>query len=74
MVAEERFQHKRLGYIKYTLSEKHEIPLAKISLNRATKHVSIRGDMVVRTCADGSLKYSKFQDIEPEVEDTWTSG
>ena len=66
MDAEERFQQKRLGYIKYTLSEKHDVPLAKTPLNRATEHVSIRGEIVVRTCANGSLKYRNFQDIEPD--------
>ena len=66
MEEEERFQQKRLGYIKYTLNEKHDIPLAKITLNRASKHVSI---IVVRTFANVPLKYSKFQDIEPEVEE-----
>ena len=56
MDAEERFQQKRLGYIKCNLSEKHDAPLAKITLNRATEHVSIRGEIVVRTCANVSLK------------------
>ena len=50
-------------------TSKHKIPLAKITLNRTTGHVSIQGEVVVRTCASGPLKYSKFQDIEPEVEE-----
>ena len=57
MDAEERYQHKRLGYIKLSLSEIHNIPLEKITLNRASKHVSIRGEIVIKTCANGSLKY-----------------
>ena len=38
-----RYQQKRLGYIKLSLREMHKIPLEKIILNRATKHVSIHG-------------------------------
>ena len=69
MDAEERFQQKRLGYIKICLNKKHEIPLTKITVNRVKKHVSVKGQKVVRTCESGSLKYHKFQNIEEEVED-----
>ena len=46
MDAEERFQQKKkkkTGYIKYYLSEKHEKPLAKITLNSNETRVSTRG-------------------------------
>ena len=50
MDADERFQQKKLGYIKFCPNKKHEIPLAKITLNRVEKHVSVEGQVVVRTC------------------------
>ena len=51
MDADERFQQKKkLGYIKFCQNKKHEIPLAKITLNRVKKHVSVEGQVVVRTC------------------------
>ena len=48
---------------------KHNIPLNSISLNWTSKHVSVKGQIVVKTCQSGSLKYIKYQDIETEVED-----
>ena len=64
MDAEERFHQKRLGYIKNNRSEKDDIPLAKITLNRASKHVSIRGDIVVRTAS--------FKTSSQKSKSTWT--
>ena len=64
MEAEERFCNKRLGYNK-----KHGVPLEQISLNWNTKHLSVKGQMVVKTCRDGSLKFNKYQDVEDEVEE-----
>ena len=64
-----RYQQKRLGYIRLSLSETHKIPLEKIILNRATKHVSIHGRLVINICANGSLKCSKYQDVELNVEE-----
>ena len=69
MDAEERYQQKRLGYIKFCLSEIHKIPLEKITLNRETKDVPIQGEVVIKTGANGSLQYTKYQDIEPTVEE-----
>ena len=67
--ADERAQQKRMGYIKFCQNRKHEVPLAKIVLNRVKKHVTVEGQAVVRTCENGSLKYHKFQNIGKEVED-----
>ena len=47
----------------------HETPIAKITLNRVQKHVSVEGQVVVRTYENESLKYHKFQNVEKEVED-----
>ena len=37
-------------------------------MNWTLKHVSVKGQIVVKTCQSGSLKYIKYQDIETEVE------
>ena len=71
MDVEERFHQKkkRLGYVKYYIHARHGISLPSIPLNRFSKHVSVDGQIVVRTCLSGFLKYHKFQDIESEVEE-----
>ena len=43
-------------------------------MNRLTRHVSVDEQTVIRTCANGSLKYHKYQDIEAEVEETVENG
>ena len=70
MVAEERFHQKRVGDLKWCFHTRHNVPLVQIKMNRLTRHVSVDGQIVIRTCANGSLKYHKYQDIEAEVEET----
>ena len=69
MDAEERFYNKRMGYVKYCIHTRHTIPLSLISLSWTAKHVSVKGQIVVKTCQNGSLKFSKYQDVEDEVEE-----
>ena len=69
MDAEERFHNRRMGYVKYCIHTRHNIPLSLISLNWTSKHVSVKGQIVVKTCQSGSLKFSKYQDVEDEVEE-----
>ena len=64
----ERFHQKRMEYFKYCIHVKHNILLDLISMNWTLKHVSVKGQIVVKTCRSGSLKYMKYQDIETEVE------
>ena len=64
MDAEERFHQKRMVYVKYCIHVKHNILVDLMSMNWTLKHVSVRGQMVVKTCQSGSLKYIKYQDIE----------
>ena len=45
------------------------ILLSSISLNWTSKYVSVKGQIVVKTCQSGSLKYIKYQDVEDEVEE-----
>ena len=69
MDAEERFHNTRMGCVKYFLHTRHNILLSLISLNWTSKYVSVKGQIVVKTCQSGSLKFSKYQDVEDEVEE-----
>ena len=48
MDAEEWF-HKRMGYVKYYIHMKHNVPLESITTNWTMKYVSINGQIVVST-------------------------
>ena len=69
MDAEERFHNKKMGYVKYCIQMKHNVPLESITTNWTMKHVSIKGQIVVKTVHSGNLKYIKYQDVEAEVEE-----
>ena len=88
MGAEERFYNKRMGYVKCSIHKRHDVLLYLISLNWIAKHVTVKGQIVVKTsanwiakhvtvkgqivvktCQSGSLKFSKYQDVEDEVEE-----
>ena len=69
MDADERFHQERMEYVKYCIHEKHNIPLDSISTNWTLKHISVKGQIVVKTCQNGTLTYIKFHDIEAEVEE-----
>ena len=68
MDADERFHQKRMGYVKYCIHEKHNIPLDSITTNWTLKHISVKGQIVVKMCLSGNLTYIKYQGIEAEVE------
>ena len=69
MGAEERFHNKRIGYVKYYIHMKHNVPLESITANWTMKYVSINGQIVVKTVQSGYLKYIKYQDVDAEVEE-----
>ena len=69
MDAEERFHQKRMGYVKYCIHMRHNIPLNSIFSNWTSKYVSVKGQIVVKTCQSESLKFTKYQDVESEVDD-----
>ena len=50
MDAEERFHQKRMGYVKYCIHVKHNVPLDSITTNWTLKHVSVKGQIVVKIC------------------------
>ena len=69
MDAEERFHQKGSGYVKYCIHVKHNIPLDSITKNWTLKHISVKGQIVVKTCQSGTLTYIKYQDTVAEVEE-----
>ena len=74
MDAEERFHQKRMEYVKYCIHVKHNVPLDSITTNWTLKHVSVKGQIVVKTCQSGSLKNIKNQDIEQKSKAKWKNG
>ena len=64
-----RSTNSRMEYVKYCIHMRHDILLKSISLNWTSKYVSVKGQIVVKTCQSGSLKFSKYRDIESEVEE-----
>ena len=50
MDAEERFHQKRMEYVKYFIHVKHNVPLDLISKNWTLNHVSVKGQIAVKTC------------------------
>ena len=68
MDADERFHQKRMGLIKYALHNKHKIPLHKVKLNHKKRSVTVKGQVVVKTCEDGTLKYNQYHNIAEDVQ------
>ena len=64
MDAEERFHHKRMGFIKLHLHTKQQILFKRIALNYKKRNVIVDGQIVVKTCEDGTLKYNHHHNIE----------
>ena len=74
MDAEGRPHQKRMEYVKYCIHVKHNIPLDSITTNWTLKHISVKGQIVVKTCQSGNLTYIKYQDTEAEVEGHMENG
>ena len=53
--ADERFHQKRIGYVKYCVHTRYDIFVNSISFNWTSKYVSVKGQIVVKTCQSGSL-------------------
>ena len=63
-----KISSKRMEYVKYCIHVKHNITLDSITTNWTLKHISLKGQIVIKTCQSGNIKYIKYQDIETEVE------
>ena len=53
---------------KNCIHVKHNIALDSITTNWTLKHISVKGQIVVKTCQSGNLKYIRYQDRERDVE------
>ena len=48
-----KISSKKDGYVKYCIHEKYNIPLDSITTNWTSKHISVKGQIVVKTCQSG---------------------
>ena len=60
--------------IKCCIDTNHNVPLGQFKMNRSARHVSVDGQIVIKTCANGAPKCDKYQDIEAEIETTLGNG
>ena len=56
---DERFEQKRLGYIKYAINKSTGIELHWIKLNLEKRSISVHGQLAARIENNGFLKYYK---------------
>ena len=71
---DERFEKKRLGYIKYAINKSTGIELHWIKLNLEKRSISVYGQLAARIENNGFLKYYKYENVEGEVQnlmDNW---
>ena len=66
---EQRFEKKRLGYIKYAINKSTGIHLHWIKLNLEKRSVFVNGQLAARVENDGFLKYYKYENVEDEVQE-----
>ena len=66
--ADERFDRKRLGYIKYAINKKKGIALHWIQMSYPNKSIMIDGQIIAMIDASGMLRYNKYEDVDEEVQ------
>ena len=74
LTAEERFDKKRLGYVKYAINKSTGISLHWIQMNLENRSIAVYGQLATRIESNGFLKYYKHEDVEGEVQnlmDKW---
>ena len=65
---DERFDRKRLGYVKCVLHKDKGYALHWIKMNLQRKTITVNGQTVAMIDSNGLLKYNKYEDIEAEVQ------
>ena len=65
---DERFDRKRLGYIKSVINKKKGIELHWIQKNFQRKSITINGQTVAMIDASGLLRYNKYEHVEDKVQ------
>ena len=65
---DERFDRKRLGYLKCVLHKEKRLALHWIKMNLQRKTITVNGQTVAMIDASGHLRYNKYEDVEEEVQ------
>ena len=65
---DERFDKKRLGYVKYVLNKDKGYALHWMKMNLQRKTITVNGQTIAMIDSNGLLKYNKYEDIEVEVQ------
>ena len=66
--ADERFDRKRLGYIKYAINKEKGIALHWIQMSYQKRSIMIDGQIIAMIDASGMLRYNKYEDVDEEVQ------
>ena len=66
--AEEIFDRKRLGFIKFAINKEKGIALHHIQMKYEKKSITIDGQLFVKMEASGNLRYNKYEDVDEEVQ------
>ena len=66
---EQRFEKKRLGYIKFAINKSTGIHLHWIKQNLEKRSVFVHGQLAARVENDGSLKYYKYEDVGDKIQE-----
>ena len=61
---DERFDRKRLGYVKFVLNKDKGYELHWIKMNHQRKTITVNGQTVAMIDTNGLLRYNKHEDIE----------
>ena len=67
LTAEERFDKKRLGYVKYMINKNTKISLHNIHMDLEKKSITVYGQLAAKIERNGYLQYYTHGDVEDEV-------
>ena len=65
---EERFDRKRLGFVKCTIHKIKGIALPNIQMSYEKKSITIDGQLIAKIDASGKLRYNKYEDVDEDVQ------
>ena len=67
LTAEERFDKKRLGYVKCTINKNTKISLHNVHMDLEKKSITVYGQLAAKIERNGYLQYYTHGDVEDEV-------
>ena len=74
LTAEERFDKKRLGYVKFVINKNTKTGLHNIHMDLEKKSITVYGQLAVKIERNGYLQYYTHGEVEEEVKnlmDKW---